>query len=125
MTRDRLLRALQRFPVGATLASLVADLQIDAHCDEASAVEALLYLSPEVRQIDGAWRLVDMGHRERILASIEVYASSSGKKVFRAAAALEGLPLKDQPTLEELRDVLASSGGRFTLLSNAMIKRND
>ncbi len=88
-------------------------------------MEALLVLSPEVRLIDGRWRLIEVARRDRILAAVEAYASTTGKKLFRAAAALDGLSLKDQPTIEELKGVLASSGGRYSLLPNAMIKRND
>lgn len=88
-------------------------------------MEALLFLSPEIRLIDGRWRLIEVARRDRILAAVEAFASTTGKKLFRAASALDGLTLKDQPTIEELKGILASSADRYTLLPNAMIKRND
>ena len=125
MTRDRVLEVLHQVPSGASLAHILSELQINGHCEAGSAVEALLFLSPEIRLIDGRWRLIEVARRERILAAVEAYASTTGKKLFRVAAALDGLSLKDQPTIEELKGVLASSGDRYSLLPNAMIKRND
>jgi hypothetical protein len=124
LMRDRVLGMLQRVPAGASLGHILGELNINPHSEEGSAVEALLFLSPEVRLIDGRWRVVELARRDRILAAIEAYASTTGKRLFRVVTALDGLPLKDQPTVDELREVLASSNDRYTLLPNAMIKRN-
>jgi hypothetical protein len=64
------------------------------------------------------------GRAAQLLAAIENYADTSGRKIFRLAAALSSLPASEYPTEEELQNILASSNGRFALLPNAMIKRN-
>jgi hypothetical protein len=124
MLHERLLSALAIAPGGLTTTAITE--RVDAPMDPLSlaAVEATLLLSREVSREGDRWKLMVKGRSARLLAAIESYADSSGKKIFRLAAALSGLPVSEHPTEEELRDVLASSHGRFALLPNAMIKRN-
>lgn len=125
MMRDRVLESLRGAHSGVSIGHVLAHLRIDPYGVEASAVEALLFLSPEVRLIDGKWRAVERARGDRIVTAIESYASATGKRLFRASAALDGIPIADQPTVEELEEILSSTGGKFSLLPNAMIKRNE
>jgi hypothetical protein len=122
--REDLLGVLRTAPGGMSLAAILPQMRIDPHSPEASAVEVLLFLSPEVRLIEGRWRVVERGRGDRVIAAIEAYSSSTGKRVFRATSALEALPLNDQPTIEELADLLGTTSGKYALLPNAIIKRN-
>jgi len=124
MMRERLLKELQTSPTGLDLASLLSRLKIDGGTSACAAVEAVLLLSPEVYLSESRWRMGSKGKAGRILSAIEAYAGSTGKRIFRASAALSALSLDEHPTADELRGVLDSSGGRFTLLPNDMIKRN-
>ena len=121
---DRLLSVLAMAPGGMTSASTADRVEMPADPLSIAAVEAVLLLSREVNRDAGRWTLVVKGRSARLLAAIESYADASGKKIFRLASALSSLSVFEHPTEEELRDVLASSNGRFELLPNAMIKRN-
>jgi len=124
MKRDGILEAFRGASSGISVNEILSRLRIDPFSAEGCAVEALLFFLPEIRYVDGRWRIVEPARADRILTAIESYASTTGRKVFRAAAALESLPLKDQPTIEELAGLLQSAGGAYSLLPNAMIKRN-
>ena len=122
--RDRVLGLLRSEQLGMPLGLVLSRLRIDPYSFEASVVEALLLVSPEVRRIDGTWRAMGVPRRERIVAAVTLYSDTTGKRLFRASAALDGIPVADQPTGEELAEILRSTDGQFTLLPNAMIKRN-
>lgn len=124
MIRDRLLFELQAAPSGMSLPSLLSTMKIDSGAPNSAAVEAILLLSPDIYFAESRWRASLKGKAARILGAIEGYASSTGKKVFRASSALSSLAVDEHPTADELRDVLDSCGGRFTLLPNEMIRRN-
>jgi hypothetical protein len=106
------------------LSELFSRLRIDSGSAAAAAVEAVLVLSPETQRVEARWRVGLKGKSSRILAAIEAYSSSTGKKIFRASSALGSLATDEHPTAEELREILGSSGGRFSLLPNEMIRRN-
>jgi hypothetical protein len=124
MLHGRLISALGQAPGGLTTTAIAE--RVDGPMDplNLAAVEATLLLSPEVIREGDRWKLLVKGRSAQILAAIESCADSSGRKIFRLAAALSGLPAHDHPTEEELRAALESSNGRFALLPNAMIRRN-
>lgn len=122
--RDRLLSALSAAPGGLSTAALADRVETRTDPFNLAALEATLLLSGEVHREGERWKLLVKGRAAQLLAAIESYADSSGKRIFRLAAALSGLSAHEFPTEEELREVLASSNGRFALLPNAMIKRN-
>jgi len=124
MLHDRLISALGQVPGGLTTTAIAERVESAMDPLNLAAVEATLLLSHEVSREGDRWKLVVKGRSAQILAAIESYADSSGRKIFRLAAALSSLPAQDHPTEEELREVLESSNGRFTLLPNAMIRRN-
>jgi hypothetical protein len=124
MIRDRILSELQTSPSGMSLPSLLSTMKIDGGTPNAAAVEAILLLLPDIYFAESRWRTSLKGKVARILSAIEAYASSTGKRIFRAGPALSSLAVDEHPTEDELREVLASSGGRFTLLPNEMIRRN-
>ena len=124
MIRERLFGELLASPTGLDLPSLLSKMRIDAGTSASAAIEAILMLCPEVYLAESRWRMGSRGKASRILSAIEVYTSSTGKKIFRASAALSSLSADEHPTADELREILGSSGGRFTLLPNDMIKRN-
>lgn len=124
MIRDRILSELQASPSGMSLPSLLSTMKIDGGTPTAAAVEAILLLLPDIYFSESRWRTSLKGKAARILSAIEAYASSTGKRIFRAAPALSFLAVDEHPTEDELREVLASCGGRFTLLPNEMIRRN-
>jgi hypothetical protein len=122
MIRDELIQSLRQAPAGLTTTTLLAQVGINA--TDADVAEAVLLLSPEVGQAEGRWRLLDCGRIGRLLGAIEAHAAASGRKLFRAEAALAFLPAHEHPTQEELQDAIEASGGRFSLLPNLMIRRN-
>lgn len=124
MIRDRIIRELQASPTGLDLPSLLSRMGIDVASAASAPVESILVLSPEVYFAESRWRIGSKSKASRILSAVEVYTGSTGKKIFRASAALGSLSADEQPTVDELREILGSSGGRFTLLPNDMIKRN-
>lgn len=122
MIRDQLFANL-----GASTKGLPLDQLSSQFCSKdeysLSAIEALLLLSPEVGSDGANWILRKKGRTSSILSAIEAYADSTGKKIFRASAALANLPPEEQPTEDELISALTASHGSFELLPNLMIKR--
>jgi hypothetical protein len=122
--RDDVISALRQSPAGLTTNALFAKVGIDPQGADAAVAEAVLLLSAEITCSDGRWRLADGGRVGRVLAAVDSYVAATGKKIFRAAAALESLPPHEHPTQDELQQALAASGGRYELLPNLMIRRN-
>src|SRR5207249_2752748 len=110
MIRDQVIEELRESPKGLSLSSILSRLRIDGCSPGAAAVEATLLLSPETHCAESRWRMTSKGRSGHILTSIEAYASSTGKKVFRASSALASLPTDEHPTVDELRELLDSSG---------------
>lgn len=124
MLRNQLLEILGHEIAGLTVSALGEKLGRLSSYPTQAVIETLLMFSPEVEYGDERWRLVRKSRTARILAVIESYADSTGKKIFRLSAALSSLPAHEHPTEEELQSALDASHGRFQLLANAMIKRN-
>lgn len=123
MIRDTLLSALRGSSQGLPSTALAE--QVDTICqpERVAAIEAILLLSPEVRRDDGRWKLSSESRTMRILSAIDAYADTSGRRIFRVSSALANLPPSEHPTEAELTTVINSSGGRYQLMPNAMIKR--
>ena len=124
MLHERLLSALSVAPGGLTTAAIAQQVDVESTPNSLAAIEATMLLSPEISREGDRWKLIVKGRAAQLLAAIENYADASGKRIFRLAAALSILPTSEFPTEQELRDALASSNGRFALLPNTMIKRN-
>lgn len=124
MLHERLLSALSATPGGLPTGTIAELVDVQATPNSLAAMEATLFLLPEVSREGDRWKLMVKGRAAQLLVAIENYADTSGKKIFRLAAALSSLSASEFPTEEELRHVLAFSNGRFALLPNAMIKRN-
>lgn len=124
MMREKMLSMLEMNPKGLTTSALAQQLGLAQGPDTIYALEALLAYCNEVGQEDQRWKIVKKSMKNKILGSIEAYANSSGKKIFRLSAALSGIPINEHPTEDKLREILDATNGQFQLLRNAMIKRN-
>lgn len=123
MIRDNIISKLDKNPNGLTVSALLDQLNLKKDPETYCACEALLLLSAEVDCEGQNWKIFKKERKNKIMAAIEAYADSSGKKIFRVSAALSGLPVHEHPTEDELKTILDKSNGRFQLLRNAMIKR--
>lgn len=124
MIRDQLLVSLGDTPGGAAVGSLgeLCDLGKDA--EAIAALELLCHYMPELGLDGGKWKVTTISRGAQILAAVENYAVSSGKKIFRLASALSAIPAHEHPTEDELTQALEMSHGRYQLLPNAMIRKN-
>ena len=125
MIRDQFLARLGESHSGSSIIGLLRKVDQPADPETACAAQVLLSYSPEVVNDHGEWKLAKVGQTAAILAAIENYSVSTGRKIFRLSSALQTLPVHEHPTETELQQALAMSRGRFDLLPNAMIKRND
>lgn len=123
MNRDLLLSRLAETG-GASVIGLLNGTNLALDAETISTVEVLLQYSPEVIFDDGKWRIAQFGRSSKLLAEIENYSVSTGRKIFRVSAALQRIPAHEHPTETELQQALELSHGRYELLANAMIKRN-
>jgi hypothetical protein len=123
--RDEIIRALRETQAGLTTTTLLSEISADSQSAKAALTESLLLLSPEITLSEGRWRLVDQGRLGNILAAFDAYVNAKGLRVFRAASALAGLPPHEHPTIEELQQAAEQSGGRYEILSNGMVRRNN
>ena len=123
MIRDAILTRLAETG-GAAIGGLLhgTDLSVDA--ESAAAVEMLLHYSSEVVFDNGKWKLAHAGRSATILAAIENYSVSTGRKIFRLSSALGRIPAHEHPNEDDLKQALDLSHGKYELLPNAMIKRN-
>jgi len=124
MIRDRLLVSLTDYPRGASTESLGGLCEFGRDAEVLAALELLCHYSPELGLDGGKWKVTGTSRAAQILAAVENYAVSSGKKIFRVASALSGVPAHEHPTEFELTRALEMSHGRYQLLPNAMIRRN-
>ena len=121
---DRIRQALDRTATGLSTLHL-AEVLGDADSPESlAAVELLCVLSPDLRFMDGTWHTTRAGKAAAVLAALENYAIATGKRIFRSVSAMEGLRADSLPTEEELARIVESSGERFEVLPNQMIKFN-
>ena len=125
MLRERILTLLRDTPPGLPTATLLERLDLENPQGGTDAVvEALLLLSPEVSASADGWRLAKRDRAGQIIDCIDVYSAETGRRIFRAASALERMPLYERPTVEELQKAMEQSSGRYELLPNEMIRRN-
>jgi hypothetical protein len=120
--RDRLKQALDSATAGLSTCQLTEALSEGDSPDAMGAVELLCVLSPDLRDVDGTWRTTRVGKAAAVLIALENYATATGKRIFRSASALKGLPDDMLPTEEELAQIAESNSERFELLPNQMIK---
>jgi hypothetical protein len=123
MIRNNLLSRLAELE-GASVAGLLQGTDIVANAETSAAAEILLQYSPDVVFDDDKWKLARASRSATILAAINNYSVSSGRKIFRLSSALAQIPPHEHPNEDELKAALELSLGEYELLPNAMIKRN-
>lgn len=123
MIRENLLSQLAELD-GASIGRLLQGSDIAISTETMAAAELLVQYSSEVVLDDGKWKIAQAGKSATILAAINNYATSSGRKIFRLSSALTQIPPHEHPNEDELKQALDLSHGEFELLPNAMIKRN-
>ncbi len=125
MLRDKLLSALGSSKDGMSSRNLADQVDYKTDACSIAALDSMLLFFPEVVREGSRWKIAAQKSRSsRILAAIESYADSTGKKIFRLSTALASIPAHEHPTEEELSHILSASHGKYQLLKNAMIKRN-
>jgi hypothetical protein len=123
MMHKVLLRRLADSSSPVSTPALTSALGLNADSDSHARVEILAQLSPSIRWQGSGWVLSTDTPARRVLAALRSYSSAnSSKRIFRLSAALGALPPQEQPTEEQLRELLSDSS-EFKLLPNAMIKR--
>ncbi|QDU37646.1 hypothetical protein Mal4_19610 [Maioricimonas rarisocia] len=109
----------------STVDGLLESCGLERTPESASALELLCFYTPELRLEGRRWKLARQSKASAILTAIDNYAISTGKKIFRASAALAHLPVEEQPTDDELENALRASHGQYQLLPNVMIKKSN
>jgi hypothetical protein len=122
--RDKIKQSLDRATTGMSTRHIAEALSEDSSPESLGAIEFLCLMSPDFQTVNGAWLTTRVGKAAAVLVALENYVTSTGKRIFRSSAALEGLPADTLPTEEELVQILESCGQRFELLPNQMIKFN-
>lgn len=123
MTHEQLLNTLAQSSGPATASDLAAALGFPASAEANACVEVFAALSPELRRRGNGWMLSADAPARRVLTALRSYSDAHPtKSVFRAVAALGDLSAQEQPTEDQLREILSSTAD-FKLLPNAMIKR--
>ena len=82
MLHDRLLSVLAMAPGGLTSTAIAHRVETPSDPFNLAAVEATLLLSAEVSRAGDRWKLIVKGRAGQLLAAIESYSDSSGKKIF-------------------------------------------
>lgn len=123
MSHEQLLAQLADATGPLTARDVATASGVPPTAEALATIELVAQLASEVRQQGNGWVLRADTPARRILAALRTYADANPtRSVFRAAAALGSLPIHEQPTEEQLRQLLATSA-EFKLLPNAMIKR--
>ena len=123
MKRAQLIQIISASRTPVTTTEVAEAIGLPTSAESLAAVDLLLTLSPEVNVFSNGWvASVDTRDR-RILGALRAYAEAHPeKRIFRGVAALGHLPAEDQPTDQQLQELLTMTG-EFQLLANAMIKR--
>ena len=93
-----------------------------SNAERLGAIELLCALNPSVSHSAGGWRSSQMGKASSVILALENFAASTGKRIFRASSALEGLAADVLPTQAEFEEVIRNEGNKFEMLPNGMIK---
>jgi hypothetical protein len=123
--RQAIKHALDRAASGMTTRHLAEVLDDEHSAETLGAIELLCVLSSDFQNSNGNWLTTRVGKAGAVLVALENFVTSTGKRIFRSSAALEALPAEMLPTEDELVEILESSGQRFVLLPNQMIKFNN
>jgi hypothetical protein len=108
-------------PDGLTLEEIEAGLSLRGVRVGPSVAECLLLLSDQIANQGGRWFRRTTSKSDAVVEALRRYAGETGRRVFKAEAALRRLPAEQQPTREELRQMVLEAG-EFELLKNDMIK---
>jgi hypothetical protein len=93
-----------------------------SNAERLGAIELLCALNPSVSHSGGGWRSSQMGKASSVILALENFAASTGKRIFRASSALEGLAADLLPTQAEFEEVIRNEGNKFEMMPNGMIK---
>ncbi len=119
---DRIKAALSNARVVVSTRQLGEVLDEPLNAERLGAIELLCVLHPTVLRSEGGWRTSQMGKTSSVILALENFAASTGKRIFRASSALEGLAADILPTQTELEEVIRNEGRKFEMLPNGMIK---
>jgi hypothetical protein len=109
---------------GLRLDEIEADLTRRQGSAAPGVTECLLLLSDQFASRGGRWSRRTTSKSDSVLEALHRYARDTGRRLFKAEAALRQLPAEQQPTREELMRIVLESG-EFELLKNDMIKRKE
>jgi hypothetical protein len=122
MKIDRIRAALVNARTAVSTRHLSELLEEPLTGERLGAIELLCALNSTVSRSEGGWRASQMGKSSSVILALENFAASSGKRIFRASSALEGLTADVLPTQTELEELLKHGGSKFEMLPNGMIK---
>ncbi len=91
---------------GSTLLGMASDLVSTPSAEAIAALEIVLFYSSDVHNQDGKWSIAKTGRTSAILAAVDNFATSTGRKIFRVSSALQSIPPHEQPTETELQSAL-------------------
>lgn len=111
-------------PDGLTLEEIEAGLALHGVRVGPSVPECLLLLSDQVAYRGGRWFRRTTSKSDAVVEALHQYVRDTGRRVFKAEAALRQLLPEQQPTREELGQIVLDAG-EFELLKNDMIRRKD
>ncbi|MCB1064813.1 MAG: hypothetical protein KDN20_18075 [Verrucomicrobiae bacterium] len=122
--RPQILETLQSSPGGLSSRALAQKTGLDCTAESIAAVSVMALVSGDIRFEEERWKPTkSIGATPvAILAVLENYARTTGKRIFRASAALQFLSAEQQPTADDLQRIVEESGHAFELLPNSMIK---
>lgn len=109
---------------GLTLGDLEASLAQRGVSFSPGVVESILLLSDEFFERTERWFRKTDSTFDNIASAIRRHADESGRRIFKAETALQGVPDSLKPTRDELARILLDMGD-FELLRNDMIQRKD
>src|SRR5689334_18554841 len=98
MIRDQVLGVLSNSSDGASIKGIIEQCELSTDSETAAAIEIICHYIPEITRDGDKWKLAQAGRYSKILAAIENYALSSGKKIFRLSSALDVIPANEHPT---------------------------
>lgn len=115
---------LRHSPQGLTLDEIEGSLARHYRTVPPSVVECLLRLSDQVTAQGACWFRKGSSKEDVVVDALRLYARESGRRLFKAEAALSVLAPEHQPTREELARIVLEAG-EFELLKNQMIRRKE
>jgi hypothetical protein len=112
---------LRQSQLGLSTHELEAGLARAHYSVPPGVVECLLLLSNQFVPRAERWFCKSVSKADAVVEALRQYAREMNRRIFKAEAALRRLPPEQQPTREELAQIVLQSG-EFETLKNDMIK---